>query len=303
MCFHRKTWWSNPLKAKQNSGDQIRDGCPTSPAESFQNILGGCFVRPYLGTGVHMPPYWGASICRGGYLGGEFVEEPLFIAGESRNFDYEIAFEMRSHFEPTKILWENIPSCSWFEWWMVSSPVQTMTSGQVLWAFQSFQDGPNQSALLPQKNGTKHCAILVSGISHTLQKLGQVKLVWRLGTAKRIATLRSKPKQSRWRLGKNPTKRCIIWHSSLSLLRKNRWMVLEMANFCTVVLCVPGHFVATTWCRKFGSATVPRRYVWWVSETLPGRNCSGAVWGWRWEWAGLDSGWEHKRSNEKKLVV
>ena len=90
---------------------------------------------------------------------------------------------------------------------MVISPVQTMTSRQVLWAVQNFQDGPNQSALLPQKNGTKHCAILASGIPHALQKLGQVKLVWRLGAAKCIATPRSKPKRSRWRLGKKPNKK------------------------------------------------------------------------------------------------
>lgn len=79
VCFHRKTPWLNPLKAKQNSVDQIGDGCPTSPAESFQNILGGCFVRPYLGTGVHMPPYWGAWICRGVTLEWSSLKSPFLL--------------------------------------------------------------------------------------------------------------------------------------------------------------------------------------------------------------------------------
>lgn len=117
-CFHRKTPWLNPPKAKQNSGDQIRDGCPTSPAESFQNIW-RVFCKALVGDRGSY-----TSLLSGLPWSGVRWRAP-FYCGWVKKFWRGNRTWNEKPFWTNQAFMGKYPQL--FLIWMVISPVQTMT--------------------------------------------------------------------------------------------------------------------------------------------------------------------------------
>ena len=117
--FIEKLGDRTPPKAKQNSGDQIGDGCPNSPAESFQKIW-RVFCKALFGDRGSY-----TSILSGLPWRWSSLKSPFLLRVSQENFDYEIASEMRSPFLADQDFMGKYPQL--FLIWMVISPVQTMT--------------------------------------------------------------------------------------------------------------------------------------------------------------------------------